>query len=58
MITEDKITEIFCLTNDFCKHFSSELKKHQDSNGSRCFGERRSNGMFASVIYPWYSSSS
>ena len=25
MITENKITEIFCLADDFCKHFSSEL---------------------------------
>ncbi|MBD5244093.1 MAG: transposase, partial [Barnesiella sp.] len=29
MITEDKITEIFCLADDFCKYFSSALKKHQ-----------------------------
>ena len=33
MITEDKITEIFCLADDFCKYFSSELKKHQISDG-------------------------
>lgn len=26
MITENKITEIFCLADDFCKYFSSELK--------------------------------
>ncbi len=33
MITESKITEIFCLADDFCKYFSSELKKHQISDG-------------------------
>ena len=40
MITEDKIyhcvqgtSEIFCLADDFCKYFSSELKKHQVSDG-------------------------
>ena len=33
MITENKITEIFCLADDFCKYFSSELKKHQLSDG-------------------------
>jgi len=35
MITEDKITEIFCLADDFCKYFSSELKKHQLSDGKK-----------------------
>lgn len=33
MITDDKITEIFCLADDFCKYFSSELKKRQVSDG-------------------------
>ena len=33
MITEDKITEIFCLADDFCKYFSLELRKHQISDG-------------------------
>ena len=35
MITEDRITEIFCLADDFCKYFSSELKKHQLSDGKK-----------------------
>ncbi len=26
MITDNKITEFFCLADDFCKYFSSELK--------------------------------
>ena len=35
MITEDKITGIFCIADDFCKYFSSELKKHQISDGKK-----------------------
>ena len=35
MITENKITEIFCLADDFCKYFSSELKKYQLSDGKK-----------------------
>ncbi|RXE63651.1 IS982 family transposase, partial [Muribaculaceae bacterium Isolate-001 (NCI)] len=34
MITENKITEIFCLADDFCKYFSPELKKPQISDGN------------------------
>ena len=33
MMTEDKITEIFCLADDFCKYFSFEIKKHQLCDG-------------------------
>ena len=35
IITEDKITEIFCLVDDFCKYFSLELKKHQLTDGKK-----------------------
>ncbi len=28
MITEDKITEIFCMTNDFCKFFDAMTAKY------------------------------
>ena len=35
MITENNITEIFCLADDFCKYFSSELKKYQLSDGKK-----------------------
>ena len=27
MITKDKITEIFCIADDFCKEFESETDK-------------------------------
>ena len=29
MLTNDKIIEIFCMADDFCKNFSQEIKKHQ-----------------------------
>jgi len=29
MLTNDKIIEIFCMADDFCKLFSQEIKKHQ-----------------------------
>ena len=29
MLTTDKITEIFCIADDFCKEFAQEVKKHQ-----------------------------
>jgi hypothetical protein len=29
MLTPDKITEIFCIADDFCKEFAEEVKKHQ-----------------------------
>ena len=27
MLTRDKITEIYCIADDFCKEFASEFKK-------------------------------
>lgn len=27
MITKDKITEIFCIADDFCKEFDVEIEK-------------------------------
>jgi hypothetical protein len=29
MLTNDKIIEIFCIADDFCKNFFQEIKKHQ-----------------------------
>ena len=28
MITEDKVTEIFCIEDDFCKVFDSQMAKY------------------------------
>ena len=33
MITNDKIAEISCLADEFCKYFSAEMKKHVISDG-------------------------
>lgn len=27
MLTEDKVTELFCITNDFCKFFDAMMEK-------------------------------
>jgi len=29
MLNRDKITEIFCIADDFCKEFDLEIKKHR-----------------------------
>jgi Transposase DDE domain. len=29
MLSKDKITEIYCIADDFCKEFEEEVKKHQ-----------------------------
>jgi len=36
MLTKDKITEIFCIADDFCKEFEKEIEKHSlpTENGS------------------------
>ena len=28
MITEDKVTELFCMADDFCKFFDAMMKKY------------------------------
>lgn len=40
MLTKDKITEIFCITDDFCKEFNEEIKKHQIESAT---GKRHRN---------------
>jgi hypothetical protein len=40
MLTPDKITEIFCIADDFCKEFAQEVKKHQALPGD---GKRHRN---------------
>ena len=29
MLTQDKVTEIFCIIDDFCKEFLKETKKYK-----------------------------
>lgn len=35
MITEDKITEIFCMADDFCKVFDAQMKKYTIKDASK-----------------------
>ena len=34
MITESKVTEIFCIADDFCKEFEGEMAKNALPSGS------------------------
>jgi hypothetical protein len=43
-LTTDKITEIYCIADDFCKEFSKEFKKHQSLPDD---GKRHRNRSFA-----------
>jgi hypothetical protein len=43
-LTTDKITEIYCIADDFCKEFSKEIKKHQILPDD---GKRHRNRSFA-----------
>jgi Transposase DDE domain. len=40
MLTKDKITEIFCIADDFCKEYDLEIKKHQITSND---GKKRRN---------------
>lgn len=35
MITEDKVSEIFCITNDFCKVFDAQMEKYTLKSDSK-----------------------
>lgn len=45
MITEDKITEIFCIADDFCKEFDAELAKNSIQSTSEAPKRRRKRTM-------------
>lgn len=36
MITKNKITEFFCIADDFCKEFESEIDKKGLPNDTKC----------------------
>jgi len=50
MLTKDKITEIFCIADDFCKELSLEIKKHQLSTNNGKKHRNRSCTMSESEI--------
>ena len=35
MITEDKVTEIFCIADDFCKVFDAQMEKYTIKSNSK-----------------------
>ena len=45
MITEDKVTEIFCIADDFCKEFDVEMAKNSQPSTSEAPKRRRKRMM-------------
>ena len=43
MITQDKIIEIYCIADDFCKEFDQEIKKHRISHTTQSKKRNRPN---------------
>jgi hypothetical protein len=35
MFTDDKVTEIYCLVDDFCKLFNDQMKKYMISDDNK-----------------------
>ena len=57
MFTEVKITEIFCLANDFCKVFNQELRtrQFQDHNPHRNRSGRLSHSEVVTILIIFHS---
>jgi hypothetical protein len=51
MLTPDKITEIFCIVDDFCKECNKEFKNLQIQSGDVKRHRNRSLEMSESEIY-------
>jgi len=45
MITESKVTEIFCIADDFCKEFEVEMSKNALSSSADATKRRRKRMM-------------
>ena len=62
MITEDKITEIFCVADDFCKEFNAEIEKHalgtEDGKVRRKRSARMSEAEIITIIITFHLSMS
>ena len=50
MITENKITEIFCMAVDFCKFFDAMMKKYTLREGKKRNYHRKSTMSKAEVM--------
>ncbi|MBR6285070.1 MAG: IS982 family transposase [Muribaculaceae bacterium] len=61
MITEDKITEIFCVADDFCKEFNAEIEKHalgtEDGKVRRKRSARMSEAEIITIIITFHFNS-
>jgi hypothetical protein len=42
MITEDKVTELFCIADDFCKFFDAMMAKYTLKTSRKCHYHRDS----------------
>ena len=54
MITEDKITEIYCMADDFCKVFDAQMKKYtiQAQNKRKKKNKRlKKNALFIVLLF-------
>ena len=53
MITESKVTEIFCIADDFCKEFEEEMAKKAKKAiaASPCRPRRRRKRMMSPISY-------
>ena len=42
MLTEDKVTELFCMADDFCKFFDKMTAKYTLKSENKCTYHRKS----------------
>ena len=50
MITEDKVTELFCMADDFCKFFDAQMRKYTLKPGNKRQYHRESTMSKAEVM--------
>ena len=57
MFTESKVTEIYCMADDFCKEFTSEQKNKESTSKCNITHNicKTPASMLKSSIFPWSS---
>ncbi len=50
MLTENKVTGMFCMADDFCKFFDAMMKKHALGSGSKRYCHRDSTMSKAEIM--------
>ena len=50
IITEDKVTELFCMTDDFCKFFDALMKKYTMKSDTKRHYHRNSTMSKAEIM--------